>query len=71
MIMSFHFSPDYRKEPPSNGLYCCNCQRPLNGKFISVSINYETMQVKEDINGKDKIGVDCWRKIIKSPVYER
>lgn len=64
----FKLDPDFRPSPPKNGPYCCRCQKAIKGKSIRVAVNWETWAVREDINGQDLIGPDCWRIITEGKV---
>jgi len=61
----FFLDPDFRKDPPNTGLYCCRCQRKVEKSYRSVDVNWNTMEVRNDPLGKHLIGNDCW-KIITS-----
>lgn len=59
----FPLNPDFKKDPPETGLYCCRCQRKVEKSYRSVEVNWDTVGVRNDPLGKDYIGNDCWKTI--------
>jgi hypothetical protein len=63
-MMSYYLDPDYRRDAPAHGLYCCRCQKALrDNNYITVTVDYNTMTVRKDANGKEYIGNNCWKII--------
>jgi hypothetical protein len=61
----YDLNPDYRKDAPNTGLHCCRCQRRLERSYLSVEVNYDTMQVRTNIFGNAVIVNDCWKTVIE------
>lgn len=78
--MIYQLDPDFRKTPEIGKPFCCRCQKPLRGKSIKVTVNWESWEVAEGHNqdaavqnpktsnmviGNELIGADCWKTITK------
>lgn len=61
----YHLDPDFRKNPPTDKPFCCRCQKPVTGNFKRVSVDWDTWRFHEDPEGKEIMGMDCFRKQTK------
>lgn len=73
------FDPDHRRNPPEvkdakgKFLYylphCCQCNRPMSGNagvaFKCVDVDWDNIKVRNNPLGKELIGEDCWKKVLK------
>jgi 1,4-dihydroxy-2-naphthoyl-CoA synthase len=62
-----YLNPDYRREAPRKGLFCCRCQKPIDAKsngYVNVEVNYDTLEVMVHRFGKEVIGKDCLKKVL-------
>lgn len=72
----YFLDPDNRKDPPSNGPYCCRCMKPLTVSgslatgisWTSVTIHSVHPWVKLDPLGRHLLGSDCWEKVKKDAI---
>ncbi len=63
LMKPLYLDPDFRKNPPSDGEYCVRCQKPLTGKVVEVTVNWDNLTVV--LEGSEKMGINCWKKISK------
>jgi hypothetical protein len=60
---AFNLDPDFRKDAPTNGLYCVRCQKPIKdaSKAVRVTVDWNTWLATE--GGEEFMGADCWKTI--------
>jgi len=67
-MKAFPLDPDFTKDAPLSGAFCCRCQKPLNDPFkcFRVQVDWNTWMVHKTIVGNSLIGKNCWKKITQS-----
>ena len=61
--MRYSLDPDFRRNAPEEGAYCVRCQKPIKGKSIKVSVDWDTWAVWQDDAGEHLMGPDCWKVV--------
>lgn len=75
-MISYNLNPDFRRKAPETGNYCACCQKPIRGKAIPITVNWENWEVVEGhgvnlpirkTSGKTidagYVGSVCWKKV--------
>lgn len=61
-------NPDFRKDAPKTGPWCCRCQRPLKSitkgeSMRLVEVDWDRWLVRNNPLGKDLLGSECFKQV--------